>query len=114
MNKDLKNALSEVKKEIVATENIDDQQDELDARKSHIILDLEDRKEKRRSRRLWGKVLLGLVVAGFSTSYIIVILIGCRVLNYPENAFAVPSVVAAGIIGTYSLAKIAVKYFFSD
>jgi len=76
--------------------------------------ELDRRKHKTKSRKTWGKVLLVMVVAGFATSYLIIIAIGLDVLNYDDSQFAVPSVIAAGVIGTYGLAKIAVSYFFTD
>ena len=41
-------------------------------------------------------------------------LIGFGIMHFENNAFAVPSVVAAGVIQTYGLAKLAIQYFFSD
>lgn len=77
-------------------------------------LSLENRIEKREVRKRWNKVLLWLVVLGFVLSYLMITLIGLGVMKFDNNAFAVPSVVAAGVIQTYGLAKLAIKYFFSE
>jgi hypothetical protein len=77
-------------------------------------LSLDNRLEKRKSRRQWNKVLRWLVISGFILSYLLIILIGLGVLDFDDHAFAVPSVVAAGIVETYGLAKLAIKYFFSE
>ncbi len=76
--------------------------------------ELDRRKHKTKSRKVWGNVLLIMVVCGFTASYLIIIAIGLNWLTYTDSQFAVPSVIAAGIIGTYGLAKIAVSYFFTD
>jgi hypothetical protein len=70
--------------------------------------------EKIRSRASWNRLLKILVVCGFVSSYVVIILIGLHILDFGQNAFAVPSVVAVGIVQTYGLAKLAVQYFFSD
>jgi len=77
-------------------------------------LEIGARIEKARSRGLWGRVLLYLIIIGFAASYIMVFLIGIGFLHFDNSSYAVPSVVAAGIIQTYGLAKIATQYFFSD
>ncbi|HLZ15052.1 MAG TPA: hypothetical protein VKQ34_03595 [Candidatus Saccharimonadales bacterium] len=77
-------------------------------------ISLENRQEKQELRRLWNRILMYLVVAGFFFSYALIILIGFGVMRFANNAFAVPSVVAAGIVETYGLAKLAIKYFFSE
>jgi len=74
---------------------------------------LENRKEKRKVRRHWNTVLMSLVIAGFILSYALIILIGLGAMNF-SSTFAVPSVVAAGVLQTYGLAKLAIKYFFSE
>lgn len=76
--------------------------------------ELDRRTHKTKSRKIWGWVLLTMVVSGFTASYVIIIAIGLGWLSYSDSQFAVPSVIAAGIIGTYGLAKIAVNYFFTD
>jgi hypothetical protein len=76
--------------------------------------ELERRRHKTQSRKIWGKFLLIMVVGGFTASYVIIVAIGLHWLNYTDSQFAVPSVIAAGVIGTYGLAKIAVNYFFTD
>lgn len=86
----------------------------LDWESKNAALDYENRVEKRNLRRQWNVVLTALVVAGFFLSYGMIILIGLDILKFPNNAFAVPSVVAAGIVETYGLAKLAIKYFFSE
>jgi len=77
-------------------------------------LSLENRREKRELRRRWNKVLMCLVISGFILSYLLIILIGFGVMSFDNNAFAVPSVVAAGIVETYGLARLAIEYFFSE
>lgn len=77
-------------------------------------LSLENRIEKKEVRQRWNKVLLLLVILGFILSYLMVTLIGLGIMKFDNNAFAVPSVVAAGVIQTYGLAKLAIKYFFSE
>lgn len=76
--------------------------------------ELDRRKHKTLSRKIWSYALLVMVVVGFSTSYLIIIAIGLGWLKFNDSQFAVPSVIAAGVIGTYGLAKIAVSYFFTD
>lgn len=88
--------------------------DETNLRAIELRIDLKIKLEKKERRKSWDKTLLRLVVIGFIGSYGMIILIGMGVLNFDNNAFAVPSVVAAGIIQTYGLAKIAAEYFFSE
>ena len=80
----------------------------------HQELSLENRREKKRIRGRWNKILTWLVILGFGFSYLMIALIGFGVMEFADNTFAVPSVVAAGVIQTYGLAKLAIKYFFSD
>lgn len=89
-------------------------EEEIDWEFENEKLSLEIRKEKKDRRKIWNKVLLWLVVLGFILSYTMIVLIGAGILNFDNNAFAVPSVVAAGVLETYGLAKIAARYFFSD
>ena len=88
-------------------------EDEIDWEFENEKLSLDNRKEKRDLRRNWNTVLVYLVVTGFFFSYALIILIGFGVMSF-DSAFAVPSVVAAGVIETYGLAKLAIKYFFSE
>lgn len=76
-------------------------------------LSLEIRRTNKKRRDQWDHVLLTLVVFGFILSYLIIVLIGFGLMRF-ESTFAVPTVVAAGILQTYGLAKIAAQYFFSD
>lgn len=76
-------------------------------------LSLENRREKRDVRRRWNNILTLLVVFGFFFSYAFVTLVGFGVMTF-DSSIVVPSVVAAGAIETYGLAKLAIKYFFSD
>jgi len=77
-------------------------------------LNLENRLEKRNSRRQWNKVLMRLVIIGFCLSYLMIALIGFGIMKFTNSALAVPSVVAVGIVETYGLTKLAIKYFFSE
>jgi hypothetical protein len=88
--------------------------DEAALRAIELRVDLQIKLEKTKRRKAWDKTLLGLVIVGFLASYCMILLIGLGVLSFGNNSFAVPSVVAAGIIQTYGLAKIAAEYFFSD
>ncbi len=90
------------------------QEEQLDWDTENERLDLENRKEKREVRKRWNHVLMWLVLAGFILSYFMIALIGLGIMQFENNAFAVPSVVAAGVIQTYGLAKLAIKYFFSE
>lgn len=77
-------------------------------------LDFHNRIERKIRRERWDTTLLVLVVFGFGASYWLIILIGTGILKFEDNAFAVPSVVAVGIVQTYGLSKLAIRYFFSD
>lgn len=118
MNQDFKNALKEAKEESTNTvssdteDSVDDSVISIAAQSAKDELDR--RSHKTKSRKVWGNVLLVMVVCGFTASYLIIIAIGLRWLTYTDSQFAVPSVIAAGIVGTYGLAKIAVNYFFTD
>lgn len=89
-------------------------EDAVDIHFANEELSLEIRREKKRLRQVWNRLLLCLVLFGFVASYGMIVLIGLGVLNFQDNSFAVPSVVAAGIVETYGLAKLAIKYFFSE
>lgn len=89
-------------------------EDQVDLAYENEKLSLDNRKEKRALRMRWNRILTWLVILGFFLSYGLIILIGLDVLNFDGHAFAVPSVVAAGIVETYGLAKLAIKYFFSE
>jgi hypothetical protein len=109
--------LQNVESEIVdvdVAERLVGNYDEAALRAIEIRVDLQIKIEKKERRKKWDTVLLRLVVVGFGASYIMILLIGFGVLTFENNSFAVPSVVAAGIIQTYGLAKIAAQYFFSD
>jgi hypothetical protein len=90
------------------------QEEKLDWENENEKINLENRKEKREVRKLWNIILTTLVVSGFVLSYTMIGLIGLGIMKFDNNAFAVPSVVAAGVIQTYGLAKLAIKYFFSE
>lgn len=118
MDQQFKAALKEAKQESVATISsstiTDEEASDISIASQSAADELERRKHKTKSRKVWGMVLLSMVVCGFTTSYLIIIAIGLNWLSYADSQFAVPSVIAAGIIGTYGLAKIAVSYFFTD
>jgi hypothetical protein len=97
-----------------SSEIAEKREDEIDLEFENEKLSLENRKEKTRLRRRWNGILTLLVVSGFFMSYLFVVLIGFGIMNFDDNAFAVPSVVASGIVGTYGLAKLAIEYFFSE
>ncbi len=97
-----------------SAELAEENEDELDFAFENAHLNFHIRLEKKRRREKWDNVLTFLVVAGFFFSYVVIILIGFHVMNFDNNAFAVPSVVAAGVVETYALAKLAIKYFFND
>lgn len=88
--------------------------DTIDWEAQHAKLDYQIRFEKKKRRERWDTVLAYLVIAGFFFSYAFIVLIGFHIMNFDNNAFAVPSVVAAGVLETYGLAKLAIKYFFND
>jgi hypothetical protein len=77
-------------------------------------ISIDNRKAKQAFRKKWDKLLSWLVVIGFFFSYLIIFLIGFGILKFKDNAFAVPSIVAIGIVQTYGLARLAVSYFFSE
>ncbi len=88
-------------------------EDEIDWSAENTLLNYHIRIAKKRRREKWDTVLRWLVVIGFISSQTIIILIGFNIMHF-DNALAVPSVVAAGVLGTYTLAKLAIKYFFND
>ena len=92
----------------------EEKEDAIDLAYENEKLSLDNRREKRQLRRRWNNILTWLVIIGFVLSYTLIVLIGLNVLRFENNAFAVPSVVAAGIVETYGLAKLAIKYFFSE
>jgi hypothetical protein len=118
MDREFKAALKEAKQESVSI--VSSEVDAVDTISDILFLsqstrdELERRQHKTKSRKTWGRVLLAMVVCGFTASYLIIIAIGLNWLTYTDSQFAVPSVIAAGIVGTYGLAKIAVNYFFTD
>lgn len=89
-------------------------EEEIDWETENEKLSLDIRKENREVRQKWNKTLQVLVVVGFILSYLLILLIGFGVMKFDNNAFAVPSVVAAGVIQTYGLARLAIGYFFSE
>lgn len=93
---------------------IEKTEDKIDLDTENAILSLQTRREKKTRRERWDTMLFSLVVIGFVTSYILIIMIGSGLLSFGNNAFAVPSIVAAGVFETYGLAKLAIQYFFND
>jgi hypothetical protein len=89
-------------------------EEQIDWQNQNEELNLKNRIEKKEVRQRWNRVLLWLVILGFVLSYLMITLIGLGIMKFDNNAFAVPSVVAAGVIQTYGLAKLAIKYFFSE
>lgn len=87
---------------------------ELDLEKANVKLTYENRLIKRRNREKWNNTLRRLVIAGFIISYAVIFLIGFDVMKFDNNVFAIPAVVAAGVLETYGLAKLAIAYFFND
>jgi len=118
MNQEFRDALEEAKQESVEVISSDEDKSDKVSDVSVASQSAEDelarRIHKTKSRKTWGRVLLIMVVCGFTASYLIIVAIGLKWLEYNDSQFAVPSVIAAGIIGTYGLAKIAVSYFFTD
>lgn len=121
MDKKFQAALKEAAEQAVSSDSLNDQKTDGESADSNSFViaeatrdELDRRKHKTQSRKIWGRVLLTMVACGFTASYAIVVAIGLGWLEYSESQFAVPSVIAAGIIGTYGLAKIAVNYFFTD
>ena len=109
--------LQNVESEIVdidVAERLVGNYDEAALRAIELRVDLQIKIEKKERRKKWDSTLLRLAVVGFAASYAMIVLIGLGILKFENNNFAVPSVVAAGIIQTYGLAKIAAEYFFSD
>jgi hypothetical protein len=89
-------------------------EEEIDLYFENERLSLDNRLEKQEVRKQWNRILMWLVVFGFIFSYLMIILIGFKIMNFENSEFAVPSVVAAGVVQTYGLAKLAIKYFFSE
>jgi uncharacterized membrane protein len=89
-------------------------QSKRDYEAEHEQISIENRREKQARRAKWDKILSRLVILGFVLSYVMIFLIGTNALSFSDSAFAVPSVIAVGIVQTYGLAKLAVSYFFSD
>ncbi len=87
---------------------------DIDTEALHRKQDLSVRQEKQALRRKWDKMLGRLVIAGFFISYGLITLIGLGWLKFDAGPFAVPTVVAAAILQTYGLAKLAVKFIFSE
>lgn len=96
------------------TERLLESYDEKQYQAIEFALEIRNKMQKHKRRKSWDKTLLRLVVIGFIASYCMILFIGFGWLKFENNSFAVPSVVAAGIIQTYGLAKIAAEYFFSD
>lgn len=86
----------------------------LDLEKVNAKLTHENRLIKRRNREKWNNTLRCLVILGFALSYFMIFLIGLGVMKFGNNVFAIPAVVAAGVLETYGLAKLAIAYFFND
>ena len=86
----------------------------LDLEKANVKLTYENRLIKRRNREKWNNTLRYLVIAGFIISYVMIFLIGFGAMKFGNNVFAIPAVVAAGVLETYGLAKLAIAHFFND
>lgn len=97
-----------------STELAEENEEQIDWDVENARLNFHIRLVKKRRRERWDTALRSLVVAGFFFSYTIIILIGFGIMSFGDNAFAIPSVVAAGVLETYGLAKLAIKYFFND
>lgn len=89
-------------------------EDKIDLDTENALLSFETRLEKKKRRERWDTMLCSLVVIGFGTSYILIIMIGGGLLSFGNNAFTVPFIVTAGVLETYGLAKLAIQYFFND
>ena len=86
----------------------------LDLEKANAKLTYENRLIKRHNREKWNNTLRYLIIAGLIISYAMIFLIGFGVMKFDNNVFAIPAVVAAGVLETYGLAKLAIAYFFND
>lgn len=84
----------------------------IDLEKANARLTYQNRLTKKQSRKWWNRILLTMVVFGFAASYVLIFLIGFGVLDFGDSSLAVPAVVAASVVETYGLAKLAIKYFF--
>lgn len=89
-------------------------EEEIDYDKENTKLSYEIRLQRKIRREAWDTTLRCLVLLGFFISYLLIICIGFGWLNFGDSSFAVPSVVAAGVLQTFGLAKLAVQYFFTD
>lgn len=99
---------------VESSEMAQEKEEEISYAAQNEALDYSIRLDKINSRKKWDKWLLKLVIAGFILSYLMIVAIGLGWLSFDNSPFAVPSVVAAGVLETYGLAKIAARYFFSD
>lgn len=70
------------------------------------------RRQVIRHRAIWSFSLLGLVVVLNIFSMTTVILIGMHKLNY-ANGWSVPAVIVANFAETWTLTKIAMKFWFN-
>lgn len=93
---------------------IESTEETIDLEKANAKLTYENRLIKKSSRKWWNRTPLTLVVLGFIISYVMIFLIGSGAMKFGDNVFAVPAVVAAGVLETYGLAKLAIQYFFND
>lgn len=112
-SKATKDILSSLLPSDVSLELADKTEVKIDWESENARLDFDNRLQKKKRRERWDTTLASLVVLGFGLSYLLIILIGGGLLSF-DNMFAVPSVVAAGVLETYGLAKLAIKYFFND
>ncbi len=86
--------------------------DKLDYGAEHLKFDLAVRIEKQNQRNRWNRIFQWLVVINFVVSSVLIVAIGLGWLKFGE--LSVPVVVAAGVLETYGLSKLAVGYFFSE
>lgn len=118
LNSEREEALEAIKDQTLSldqsNEIAEESEYEIDWEAANARLTFENRLEKKMRRERWDTSLLVLVVVGFGTSFWMIILIGLGILKFENSAFAVPSVVAAGIVQTYGLSKLAIKYFFTE
>jgi hypothetical protein len=118
LNSEREEALEAIRDQVLSidrsNEIAEESENEIDWEAANARLTFENRLEKKARRERWDTTLLLLVVVGFGSSFWIILLIGLEILKFENNAFAVPSVVAAGIVQTYGLSKLAIKYFFTE
>ena len=85
---------------------------ELDYASARIQLELQEYADRLGQRRLWSKCLLYAVLFIIFSDTAIVFGVGCGILSFGDNPYAIPGFIAGNLAEIFTLSAIVVNWLF--